>query len=463
MKKADAAEKAGDREGAKSARDAAKAGAAAAAEEARKAKKDLSRKKEEAEAAAKKRRDLSRKTEEAKKDIDALREQTGNGAAKDAAAAASAAASAMSAGAEQAESGRSGSAQASDGEAVEQLEQAASALEKAAGGRTKDPAKDAEALKDLAKKQEELAEKTKKLAESLKNVSPKGGEGAAKAQESMGEASQKMRRDEQEATEEAVDKQDEAIDYLDQAKENLEEQKNDYLGLQQEELLFKIGEEIEKLLKVQLEINKETVRLDRERAVEGRLGRTQRRDLKTIQDKQTASRDQLGTMLEALKKEDVLAFTWLLDTVKADMTRAAELMEQKETGPLLQSVEDDIVAGSRPTSDDPEGRKRSPQEDEEGRSEGAGSATAERAAGLDAAGSPASPPSSDHHEGGDRAILREGSDGDVVADFARDPRTSHPPPKQHPLAVRSLPREGEPAGRQRRFPRRARLAPGEGR
>ena len=82
----------------------------------------------------------------------------------------------------------------------------------------------------------------------------------------MEQATQQLNRKE---SGEAVKKQDEAIEELSEAAQNLQKEKENYVGLQKEEALFHLKAEVEKLIKSQEDVNKETMRIDTERQAEG--------------------------------------------------------------------------------------------------------------------------------------------------------------------------------------------------
>jgi hypothetical protein len=177
--------------------------------------------------------------------------------------------------------------------------------------------------------------------------------------------------------EEAEKEQKEAEDYLSQAEEELSEEERRYRQLQQEELLFRIREELKQLIVEQERINDETRKTDAESLVaDGALTRFQRQVLRTLSKDQEKQAEQTGYIVEEIEKEHSQVFGFVLRAVAEDMKDVAERLTSPryETGPVTQELQQGILdklKELRDVFDDELNRRRqeqgSPQQGQQGK------------------------------------------------------------------------------------------------
>jgi hypothetical protein len=292
------------------------------------------------EAAAKRQRALVDKTKQAAERIgqEAGKESPGNAAKmREAAQSVSSAAGKMSEAAGSMESGQQGRAGESQQGAVEDLEKA---REKLTDERV--DAERRERLKGLTDEQEEVEKKARSLKDKLAELPKKtGSQATERASRSMSEARRQLGGGE---GEEAEEQQKKAEDYLKQAEEELSEEQRRYRELQQEELLFRIQQELGKLIAEQERINSETLKTDTERAArDGALIRVERFRLKDLSEAQTTLAGQTEYIVTEIDKEGSQVFGLTLRTISDDMKDIAQRLAKYETGFLVQEIQGDVL------------------------------------------------------------------------------------------------------------------------
>ncbi|MEZ6195704.1 MAG: hypothetical protein R3F20_08240 [Planctomycetota bacterium] len=230
--------------------------------------------------------------------------------------------------------------------AAQDLQRASDAVQRAMDRENERRATEEERMKELARRQEELEKQGKELAQRLKEKGSESADKMQKASEAMERASQSM-NGEQPDSEQAEREQEEALDYLDEAREELRKQRDDYQDLQQEELLFNTKKEIEKLIEAQEAINAETVGLDARSQEAGGVSRSLRKNYRDLGVRQEASRAKIEEMNQAVKEEQVLAFTFLFDELSRDMTQIVESLKKFRGGTLTQALQGDVLDNLR--------------------------------------------------------------------------------------------------------------------
>ena len=181
-----------------------------------------------------------------------------------------------------------------------------------------------EEAKALARRQSEIREHILELAKRLKETPnrprPRSLEGASS---SAGEASEALDRGD---VGEAVPKEEETEKYLEQARDEVEQERNRYLRLRDEELLFKIGDELAAMAKAHDAQRAQTESLEAERHEAGELTRAMRIALRKSADSEKGIADDCARVGKALAEEQALVYAFLLGSNEEDLRRIAERM-----------------------------------------------------------------------------------------------------------------------------------------
>ena len=174
---------------------------------------------------------------------------------------------------------------------------------------------------------------------------------------------------------ESEDKAEAAEEKLREAERELAEKRNRYLNLRQEELLFRITEELTDLLTRHKAVQQETLALDEQvRRGGGRLTRFLRG---RIEAQGHAERDLAGKcrfLRENVEAEESLVFSAALRGIEADLEAIARLLTGREPDPgsRVQGLQEDVTRAAerllqatrqelRRKKED-QGRQRQPQE-----------------------------------------------------------------------------------------------------
>jgi len=255
------------------------------------------------------------------------------------------AAQAMNEAAESAQSGRSASAAASQREAREALRRAQEELARStrpAGG------EQSAAAEALAAEQEAIRRELLELARRNEER-PEGGPSPAldRAAQSAQDAAQSLGEgDLGEAQEEEAQVQREIA----RALEELAEEERQYQKLRQEELLFKIGEELKGLIAGHDEARAAVREIDAARAGSERPSRAERLRLRRVSQDESALAVRLGEMGTAIEAEEARVFALWLRESERDLQRIAhDLSEQGDwdTGARTQGLQDDVDGSLR--------------------------------------------------------------------------------------------------------------------
>ena len=236
--------------------------------------------------------------------------------------------------------GESGEAARSQREAVDRLRQAQKKLRQ---GRKLAEAQRNEAL-DLARKQEDLQEEILRLAEKMKESNNRNAsKNLDAAQEKAGQAADDLDRGD---LGEAEPKEEQAEKYLRQAQDDLDEEKQKYLRLRQEELLFRIADEIRSMIKTHEEARHATAEAESERQqAGGTLGRTLKLKIQKVAKDEEGVGADCARVAEALEKEEIRVYAYLLRSCEEDLMRVAELMGRDgeyRSDELVQGLQQDV-------------------------------------------------------------------------------------------------------------------------
>jgi hypothetical protein len=212
----------------------------------------------------------------------------------------------------------------------------------AATGEAEAPAApDAATLEELVQRQAELERRTRDLMQRLADLPDQGfQQPAGRAAKSMGAAQDALRSGE---TGEAGVREQEAAEQLEEARKTLAGEADRYEQLRQEEVLFRVGEELDALLDRQQAVSTETLEIETTRAGSERLGRGQRRAVSRLSTEERDLSGRTEVLRRMLEQDGALAFTFSLERCRDDLTAVAELLSDEQTGYMVQSTQSDIV------------------------------------------------------------------------------------------------------------------------
>jgi len=181
-------------------------------------------------------------------------------------------------------------------------------------------------LADVAKKQDELARDILELARRIdKKKNPEAQRNLEEAQKAAQRAEQDMQDGD---VDEARREQQEAQRKLEQARKELQKERDRYTRLRQEELLFKIADEVTQMIQKQEGITQETRTIAAQ--LSDRSSRTLPRRLRKKVQRLGRDEGTLATTAEFLAKnlaaEHTLVFTWVLEQVGTDLQTLRSLM-----------------------------------------------------------------------------------------------------------------------------------------
>jgi len=242
---------------------------------------------------------------------------------------------------EQMQSGQSASAASSQREALEALERAQQELQRDVRPDTPQERERAEAL---AQEQEQIRRELLELARRNKerrNAQPlesldRAGERAGQAGQELSEGDlSEAQRQEQEVQRELQNAQDE-----------LGEEEEQYQELRQEELLFRIGEEIKALIAGHTEAQAAVREIDSGRAADEKPSRAERLRLRRVSDDEGALGMRAGKIATDIEAEQSLVFAHVLREVERDLARVARDLGETgnwQTGDRVQAVQEDVA------------------------------------------------------------------------------------------------------------------------
>ncbi|MBL8730728.1 MAG: hypothetical protein JNM25_20080 [Planctomycetes bacterium] len=207
-----------------------------------------------------------------------------------------------------------------------------------------------QALAEQAKQQQDLAEDIIRLAQELKQRQNKAAERAA--QQAASAAQKAKRAMEQGDADEAQQQQEQARQKLEEAAQDLEEEVDRYQDLRQEELLFRMKDELTAFLDKQRPITAQTLEAQRESAADG-LSRPVRRKLNTLGDEEQELAGRLEFLVSALTEEGNLVYQTVLQASVDDLREISRRLAGRAPDPgtyttlLQQDVErrtEDLLA-----------------------------------------------------------------------------------------------------------------------
>ncbi|MBK8180721.1 MAG: hypothetical protein IPK67_17875 [Planctomycetes bacterium] len=247
---------------------------------------------------------------------------------------------AMQRAAARAAEGRDAAASSEQREALEKIAQAKQALEQ--GARPTSEAGRQEAAAQ-ARTQEEIKQQLLELAK--RNQARKGAKPSPGLDQAATEAQAAKQSLEQGELSEAEEAEQRVQKQLEQARQELEQEEDEYQRLRQEELLFKIGEELENLARIHGEAMTQTRELDAKREAGARPSRAQRLALKRIAKDEAGIAARAGQIADALQAEQTVVFTEALRSIASDLQRLSVDLDESgdwESGERVQLLQSDV-------------------------------------------------------------------------------------------------------------------------
>lgn len=187
-----------------------------------------------------------------------------------------------------------------------------------------------QALQQQAQQQQQLAEDIVKLAQELKERQNKQAERALQeAAQAAQKAQQAMERGDAEQT---MEQQEQARQKLEEAAEQLEEERDRYQDLRQEELLFKMKDELGTFLQKQRPITQQTLETQQAAPPEG-LSRPARRKLNQLGEEEQELAGRLEFLTNALVEEGNLVYRTVLQANREDLQEVARRLGGRSPDP----------------------------------------------------------------------------------------------------------------------------------
>jgi hypothetical protein len=195
-------------------------------------------------------------------------------------------------------------------------------------------------LDKLAQEQAELQHQVEDLMRRLSELPEQGfQQPAGAAQKAMQGAQDSLKSGD---SKEGATREQEAAEKLDQAAQQMSGASNKYEQLRQEEVLFRLTEDLTALLQHQQEASADTKELDGARSGEERLSRSQRRTAGRLAESERDLSTQSEAMRDALQKDEALAFEHALAQTRDDLTAIADKLGDEQTGWNVQMLQGDV-------------------------------------------------------------------------------------------------------------------------
>lgn len=199
-----------------------------------------------------------------------------------------------------------------------------------------------DALRQQEQAQKQIEDDIIKLAqEAEQRRNRKASQALQQAQQASKNARQEMQQGDPEETDQ---QQEQAKDALEKAQEALEEERDRYMDLRQEELLFKIREELEQLLQKQTEVSQQTATASTELEGGARMTRPLRRRLNELGEREGEIASRSEFMRAALVKEEEVVYSQLLGSIAEDLTEVGRRLggNQPDPGEFTQTVQMEV-------------------------------------------------------------------------------------------------------------------------
>jgi hypothetical protein len=236
--------------------------------------------------------------------------------------------------------GKSSESSKSQGEALENLQAAARAAE---GGSELEKPEDKAKAKELAEEQEKIRRELMDLARrNQKRETAQPSPNLDKAAESAESAQQSLQEGD---LGEAQSGEEETEKRMRQALSDLGHEEEQYQKLRQEELLFKIAEQVKSLIDEHQQQMKATLEVDAGRKPGEPANHTQRLRLRKIAKAEEALGGRAAEISKAIRAEQSVVFAEVLDQAEHDLKRLGQDMSEPgdyQSGERVQALQQDI-------------------------------------------------------------------------------------------------------------------------
>ncbi|MEO0480444.1 MAG: hypothetical protein AAF196_13260 [Planctomycetota bacterium] len=199
-----------------------------------------------------------------------------------------------------------------------------------------------EQLEDIERQQQELEEEILRLRELNDE---RDNQDASQALQRAQEASQQARESfKKQDPQEAQEQQERAEQELQRAADELEEERQRYEDLRQEELLFRLEEELVEFLETQRPITIATAEALADLENGGRLSRPERRRLNEAGETERELAAKTKFLREALEEDSALVFTHVLRSNEVDLNDVADRLvgRRPDVSPFTVQLQRDV-------------------------------------------------------------------------------------------------------------------------
>ena len=238
---------------------------------------------------------------------------------------------------ERLQQGQQASASAEQQAAAEDLQQAMTALDR---NRPADAAQQERVQKE-AEQQQKLQEDIVRLAEQLKQRQAQAAE--RKVQQAADAADRARRAMQQGEVEEAQQRQEEARQKLEEAAKELEQEEDRYQDLRQEELLFRMADELTTFLERQRPITAQTAEAAKSATAEG-LSRAMRSKANQLGEEEQDLAGKIAALVQALTEEGNLVYQAVLKANVDDLREVARRLagRRPDVGSFTTMLQGDV-------------------------------------------------------------------------------------------------------------------------
>src|SRR5712671_3329447 len=259
--------------------------------------------------------------------------------------------------------GQTGEASRSQGEALDALQRAQRASAQPSAARTPEQEQKA---KELAAEQQRVQNELAALAErNRKRENSQPAPSLDRAQQSAGKAKQSLEEGDMEGGQEQTQQTERDME---QAQKELGQEEEQYQRLRQEELLFRIAEEVKQLTEEHKLQMSATLEVDKARPAGEKPTHTQRLRLKKIAKAEATLGARATEIEKAIAGEGSLVFAEILEQVQSDLARIGREMGEEgdyQSGERVQVLQQDVAESlawlAEALAQEKERRKQEPQ------------------------------------------------------------------------------------------------------
>lgn len=204
--------------------------------------------------------------------------------------------------------------------AAREQDQAADAMQQAADAIRDNQQLDEQQRQQLAEQAARQQELTEDIIQLARELQERDNDAARRAVEEAADASRKAQRAMEEGDADETQRQQErAREQLEQAQQELQEEEDRYQDLRQEELLFKMKEELTNFLDKQRPITEQTKRYQETFESTGRLPRSDRRSVNELGEQEQALAGRVEFLVNALQEDGNLVYESVLSANLEDL------------------------------------------------------------------------------------------------------------------------------------------------